>query len=631
MARLSASEALLRAKSLERRGAYAEARGLYMDILTAYPGNIRARRALEALNRRDATDRDPPPALLNGLMGLFQSGRMEALEQEASRLLELFPHSALLANVAGVANVQLRRLPEAEAAFRRACTAEPDFAEAQNNLGNVLKDQGKLDEAETRYRRALTIAPAYAEAHNNLGNVLRDRGRLSAAADSYRRAMDLKPDYVETHINLGSVLAEQGELDAAEASYRTALRLDPDHGVALSNLGRALTDLGRFTEAVECLERAITVMPAYAAAHNNLGNALNALGDFTGAEAAFRRAIEIDPTFAAAYRHQSTLKTFRADDPQIAVMLDLHASDRTTPAAKCHLSFALAKAFEDTGDLARAFAFLKDGNALRKARLGYDISSDRTLFARVRAADAVVSAADFRPSAPAAPTPIFILGMPRSGTSLVEQIVSCHSDVHGAGELLDLPMAGRALVAGEAAPTQEALDTFRQSYLSALARRNAGAACVTDKAPQNFLFIGLIAKALPEARIVHVTRDAKAVCWSNYRQYFAANALGYSYDLADVVAYYRLYADLMQDWAQRYPGRIIDLDYDRLTEDQESETRRLIAALDLPWDAACLAPHKNARGVGTASQRQVRQSVYRGSSNDWKRYEPFLSGAFDGL
>lgn len=631
MARLSATEALLRAKSLEKRGAFAEARGLYLEILAAYPGNIRARRALDALNRRDIADRDPPPPVLNGLMGLFQSGQMESLAQETTRLLEQFPNSALLANVAGVANVQLRRIVEAEAAFRRACAADPDFAEAQNNLGNVLKDQGKLDEAETRYRRALAIAPAYAEAQNNLGNVLRERGRLDAAAECYRRAMALKPDYVETHINLGSVLTEQGALEAAEDCYRTALRLRPDHGVALSNLGNTLTALGRYEEAARALERAIDLMPSYASAHNNLGNARNALGDFAGAAASFGRAIGIDPGFAAAYRHLSTLKTYRADDPQIAVMLELHASEAMTPSARCHLCFALAKAFEDMGDLARAFGFLQEGNALRKTQLGYDIAQDRDIFAQVRATDEALSAVDFSPSDPATPAPIFILGMPRSGTSLVEQIVSSHSAVHGAGELLDLPMAGSTLVTGKDAPTPEALDTFRQSYLSALARRTSGAGFVTDKAPQNFLFIGLIAKALPEARIVHVTRDPRAVCWSNYRQYFSANALGYSYDLADVVTYYRLYADLMKDWAQRYPGRIIDVDYDCLTEDQEGETRRLIAALDLPWEAACLAPQDNRRGVGTASQRQVRQSVYRGSSNDWKRYEPFLSGAFDGL
>lgn len=631
MARLAVGEALLRAKSLERKGAFVEARSLYQEILAVFPGNARARRAIEALNRHAAADRDPPQAVLNGLMGLFQSGKMEELAQQATRLAQQFPNSALVSNVAGVANAQLRRLSEAEAAFRRACTVEPHFSEAQNNLGNVLKDQGRLDEAETCYRRALEITPDYAEANNNLGNVLKDRGQLVAAAECYRRAMALKPDYVECHINLGSVLTEQGQLEAAVESYRHALCLKPDHGIALSNLGNTLTVLGQFDEAVQTLQRAVALMPTYAPAYNNLGNALSSLSDFVGAEAAFRRTLDIDPTFAAAHRHLSTLKTFQPYDPQIAAMLDLHASGEIPPAARCHLCFALAKVFEDTGDYAHAFELLNEGNALRRRQLGYDISGDREAFAQVRAADAALSASNFQLPAPATPAPIFILGMPRSGTSLVEQIVCSHSSVHGAGELLDLPLSGRALVTGEAAPTPNALTAFRTAYLSAIARRANGKAYVTDKSPQNFLFIGLIAKALPEAMIIHVTRDPKAVCWSNYRQYFSANALGYSYDLADVVAYYHLYADLMQHWSVRYPGRVIDLDYDHLTEDQEGETRRLIAALDLPWEAACLAPQDNRRGVGTASQHQVRRGVYRGSSNDWKRYERFLSGAFDDL
>ena len=305
---------------------------------------------------------------------------------------------------------------------------------------------------------------------------------------------------------------------------------------------------------------------------------------------------------------------------------DLNDSDR------CHLRYANAKMQEDLGDLNAAYASYVAGGGLRQKLLKYEFKQDEHLFDQIKRTapqfkDVALNAA----SEPITHTPIFILGMPRSGTTLVEQIVSSHSKVTGADELPYVSQFGTKLVAGITAPTLEAVSAFRERYLTELAKRAEGQAFITDKMPQNFRYIALICAAFPEAKIVHVQRNAEATCWSNFKHYFTTTDLGYSYDLSDTVAYYGLYKDLMNFWSQSYGDRIYHLDYDKLTENQAPETRCLIEYLELNWEDACLSPQNNKRSVKTASQQQVRKKVYKGSSQAWRKYEPFLDGVFDGL
>jgi len=305
---------------------------------------------------------------------------------------------------------------------------------------------------------------------------------------------------------------------------------------------------------------------------------------------------------------------------------DINDSDR------CHLHYTKAKMQEDLGDLSAAYDSYMAGGDLRQKLLGYEFKQDEHLFDQIkRTAPKFKNAALNVISEPIRHTPIFILGMPRSGTTLVEQIVSSHTEVTGAGELEYVKRFGAKLVAGLTPLTEEAVVAFRESYLAEIAIRAAGQAFITDKMPQNLLYIGLICAALPEAKIVHVKRSAEATCWSNFKHCFASKGLGYSYNLRDTVKYYGLYKELMHFWYQSYSDRIYNLDYDKLTEDQELETRLLIEYLGFNWENACLNPEKNMRSVDTASQQQVRQKVYTGSSQAWRKYEPFLDGAFDGL
>ena len=227
--------------------------------------------------------------------------------------------------------------------------------------------------------------------------------------------------------------------------------------------------------------------------------------------------------------------------------------------------------------------------------------------------------------------PIFIVGLPRSGTTIVEQIISSHSKVTGAGELSFAAQFGAAIANGFTEANKDSLLNFRKKYLIKLKNVASGNFIVTDKMPQNFHFIGLLAAAFPEAKIVNVKRNPTAVCWANYKQYFSLRGMGYCYELDDCISYYKLYANLMEFWEMKLPNRIYNIDYERLTTNQDDETKKLIQHLDLDWENKCLSPQNNERSVATASNMQVRQAVYQGSSEQWKKYEPFLNGAFDGL
>jgi len=297
---------------------------------------------------------------------------------------------------------------------------------------------------------------------------------------------------------------------------------------------------------------------------------------------------------------------------------------------RCHICFALAKASEDLQDCASAFQFYAEGNALRKKQLGYDKAQDKQLFEKLKASYPRITAHPIAPEIAATKhAPIFIVGMPRSGTTLVEQIISSHPLVTGAGELPFVSQFGGPLAVDQAPVDAEALTTFREQYLNALEQRSEGKLIVTDKAPQNFRFLGLIATAFPDAKIIQVKRDPAAVCWANYTKYFVRDGLGYCYDLDDILHYYELYQDLMSYWHQALPNRIYNLNYEILTEHQDEETRKLIGHLGLDWDDACLSPQDNNRSVATASNVQVRQEVYQGSSERWKRYKPYLNGVLD--
>jgi tetratricopeptide (TPR) repeat protein len=565
---------------------------------------------------------------------LYNHGNFQDTLVQGEALAKQFPAVPIIPSLIGAANSALGRQEQAVASYKKALQIKPDFAEAHNNLGAALNDLGKPEDAISSLTKALRIKPDFAVAHNNLGNTLKNLGKPEEALASFSRALQIKPDYAEAHNNLGNALNELGKPEDAVASYYKALQINPEVAATQNNLGNALHALGKLEEAVACFEKALQIKPDFAEAHNNLGNALNDLGMREEAVACFDKALHIEPAFAGAHRNLSSARKYRDDDPQIQQMLQLVERHDLSDEDLMQLNFALGKAYGDIGDHDIAFSYLLHGNRLLKQERKYETPFAQASFTKIQSW--------FSKDVPAlkivdesqdeiGQQPIFILGMPRSGTTLVEQILASHSQVYGAGELKLLEQSIKTAEYNSSQLSHVLLQSVRKSYLSGLAEIAASEPYVTDKMPLNFRWIGFICAAFPEAKIVHVIRDARATCWSIFKHYFSRKGHGFANDLQDVVEYYKLYVDMMAFWHEQFPGRIYDLNYEALTEHQADETRKLIEHVGLDWEDQCLEFHKTKRAVQTSSVTQVRQKMYQGSSEEWRKYEDHLGPMVESL
>ncbi|MDA9765646.1 sulfotransferase [Alphaproteobacteria bacterium] len=541
--------------------------------------------------------RDAKKAVKNAKKRGFNAKKLRRLSSQSKLItISKAPSQEQISNL--LEHYQAGRMSEAE---ELAISIRQDFPHhhfAWKVLGAIFAQTDRKSEAVDANQAAVSIAPQDPEAHSNLGNTLRELGRLDEAEASYAKAISLKPDYPEAYFNLGITLKDQGKFEDAIASYEKALSLKPGQPEMYNKLGAALQDQGKFDKAIETYNRALAIKPDHAEAHRNL----------------------------------SFLIEYEPNHPQIASVYEMMKRFDLTNDDRCNLHYAFAKMNEDIGKLDVAFENYVAGGRLRQKLLAYDFKQDELAFHQIKTAASKVKDTLFNKPVEASPhTPIFILGMPRSGTTLVEQIISSHSQVHGAGELSCFGSLATPLNLGNRIINPDSIFQVRDAYLNALGKVSNGSPLVTDKTPNNFLHIGLILKAIPEAKIIHVKRDPAATCWSNFKHYFSSNRLGYSYDLKDTVGYFKLYQDLMSFWRQEQGDQIYYLDYEKLTVEQEPETRKLIEHLQLGWEDACLSPQENKRSVGTASQQQVRKKVYTGSSGAWRKFEPYLQGAFNQL
>jgi len=487
-----------------------------------------------------------------------------------------------------------------------------------------LYAQGQLDDLIDEALRLARKFPKAAQVHNILSVAYNAAGEYHDAVTSAEQASRLQPDYPKAFLNLGNAQANLGEQDEAVESYSQAVRIAPDFAEGHNNLGCALIELGRIDEGIASLKTAIELNPDYAKAYNNLGGALLDIGCKQDAIASFRRAIELNPNYAEACRQLSNLITFNPDEPLYKQMRGLLDSEEQTDTQRMHLLFGLAKAEDDLGDLDQYFAYLQKGSRLHKQLSGYGIEEDRELFKSIKASFATPVPQLSIPAVDTEFNPVFVVGMPRSGTTLVEQILSCHSRVYGAGEVPTLERGLEKIGWYASAITPAQLNELRVHYMSWLKSLKVSESHVTDKTTINFRWIGFILCAMPEARIIHIKRDARATCWSIFRHFFDGNGHGYAYNLNDLSEYYKLYVDLMAFWEEVFPGRIHHINYEALTEDQEAQTRKLIGYCELEWEDRCLDFHLSKRSVSTASHLQVRKKMYQGSSDVWRRYEAHL-------
>ena len=490
----------------------------------------------------------PSKTQFEAVIALYSSGKIEEAIDATKALNEDYPNSPILFNILGACYKALNQLEAASQMFKTSIAIKPDYAEASFNLGVVLRDMNQLDEAIKSYKKAIAISKNYPDAYNNLGNSFKELGRFDEAIENYEWAIAYKYDFYQAHNNLGIVQAEIGLPKLAVKSYENALKLKPEFLDSHFNLGITLKEQGRKELSIN----------------------------------SFIKALEIDSNNVEAHRNLSLMKQYSENDPQIQAMESLISKNNLSKQDYVGLNFALSKVYEDLADNEKQFKFLNKGNKLKKDLLNYSIDKDKKRFSIFKKLFSSSSFSISRQTYDKSEIrPIFIVGMPRSGTSLVEQIIASHQKVYGGGELKyladnTLPIITRVLDDDTKKISKKDFLLIREKYIDALDKLKTSNNIITDKMPLNFQYIGFILSAFPEAKIVHLKRDARAICWSNYKFLFAAAGNGFSFNQNDLAEYYALYDDLMKFWHEKYPHKIYDLSYENLTVNQEKETRKLL-------------------------------------------------------
>ena len=515
-----------------------------------------------------------------------------------------------------------------------ACLQEnPAHAVGLHQLGLHLRAEGELAQAVALLEKAVAIDTDEPTAWNNLGNLLVDLGRPADALGKYRQALKLDGRYVSAHYNLAKALQQSGRPGQAVTHFEAAQALLPGEAQIAASLGAALLEDGRSDAALLQCERAVTLAPQLAEGHNNLGLVRLARAAFDAAAQSFRQALDRDPDYAAAAANLTRTRRFAdASDPDILRIEELLARGPVEPQVEVELRFALGKAYDDTNDFERAIGHYLRGNTLKRQTVQFDRARHRQqTVARIQHYDAALYRNRAAREECSEALPVFIVGMPRSGTSLVEQILAAHPAIFGAGELPDIGLIEQELATGSMDFSwveqleQPVLDEQAARYLRKLeARAGADARRVVDKTPTNFLNLGLIALLFPGARVIHCRRDRRDCGLSIFFRHFTGGH-GYAYDLGDIRAFHDDYVNLMAHWADvALPLQMLHVSYEELVADLEGQARGIIEFCALPWHSACLNFHQVERTVYTASVWQVRQPVYQRSVGRWKHYAAYL-------
>lgn len=624
----------------------------------------------------------------------------EALCQQ---VLQAVPNYAAALQLLGVINGQRGNHEGAADLFRRAIAANPSVPDYHRNLGFALASLGRLAEAVDSYREALRLKPDSLESRFGLGHVLTQLGETDSAIQCFREALARWPTSAEVHYNLGTLFNDTGDTDSAIRHLQEAVRLKPQFPEALNNLSGLLLRKARFQDAAACLRRLLALRPDFETGHCNLGLVLHELGDFDAARASYENALKLNPKSVEAHRCLANLGMRVGDleearrhyqkmgevssDPRLAAVGEAAILERTGKVREAHdrlapsieagldaedamillarikeqlgdlreaaeilgrvsttdrnrirVSFELGKVHDELGEYDRAMQYYAQGNALKaqpfdRDKLASSVSRRVQIFSTDRT--------ERLPSAEnESSLPIFIVGMPRSGTSLVEQVLSCHSGVHGAGELRDIDRLARSLpsVLGTDAPYPECLESLTvahansaaQKHLNCLRELSNGAARVTDKMPYNFMELGLIHLLFPHARIIHCIRDALDTCLSCFFQNFPA-ATGWAFDLGDTGFFHKQYERMMHHWREGLHLPMLEVCYEDLVRDPEPHIRQMLDHCGLAWEEQCLRFHESTRIVNTASYQQVRLPMYTKSVGRWRHYRKHLSSLLSEL
>ncbi len=599
---------------------------------------------------------------------LAQSDQAEAALGHCSRAVELDEEFSEAWGALGALHGQLHQYPEAAAAYRKAVQQDPENASLQLGLGQALQSAGDMVAAEEAYRRAIQLQPSLIESYDLLGALLAAQHRAGDAIEIYKDALLIAPDSAMAASNLGKLLLfNRNDPEQAVQHFQQAIASEPDYAEAHQGLGNAFFRLGAVDEALVSIQKSVDLRPDEPGLRNNLAALQRFRGQYEEAYRSFEEALRLDPDNTEALagkadllqrRHQpdeayqiikdllgkgvrtpniavvyaSICRQFEACDEAIQLIQELLSDQELEPDGRRPLHFALGKLLDENGKSKPAFEQFAMGNELDER--AYDWQQQSELID----ASIEVYARGFENHMPSADTetdrPVFIVGMPRSGTSLVEQILAAHPEVYAAGELNTIGRlagsVGQLLGTGTSYPlcmrnlTQEAANVLSKRYLDYINQINASARKLTDKMPLNFLYLGLISRLFPRARIIHCVRHPLDTCLSIYFQSFGG-LHPYSTRLTNIGAFYSDYVRLMKHWERALPAEsMMRVQYEDLVNNLEDNTRRLVDFCGLDWDARCLEFYKTERHVATASYDQVRQPIYTTSIGRWKKYQSEL-------
>jgi tetratricopeptide (TPR) repeat protein len=598
-----------------------------------------------------------------------QKGLLAEAEQAGRRAVALAPNFAAAWNNLGIVLQEMLKLDESRLCIERALALEPNNAETLNNLANTFKRLGLAAEAEKRWNAALALKPEYAEAYSNLSNLLNDQGEYDRAESMARRAVELNPRLADAYINLAATYTVRHRHTDALHVLDALLAFMPAHARALAARALALKELDRVEEALESAKRGLMLAPETPEVHNAIGQVHQAMGEFEPALAAYDRAASLPgpaqmdaianrgvlfmefgrkaeaakaledaakafPNAPGILFSQTDLRCFEPGDPLIGQMQALLAREGISLADRATLHFGLGKAFLDIGNSDQAFRHYNEGNRLKRSTFAYDPDANARWMVTVAVAFSPALIATKADMGARSDLPVFVVGMPRSGTTLVEQILASHPMIHGAGELKRLqtlvdgiegfPNAARDLPATQ-------LRAIGEAYLAFVKPMALGRRRVVDKMPSNFLHTGMIRLVLPDARIIHCRRNAVDTCLSCYTKLFAGEQ-AFAYDQTELGRFHRAYQALMAHWRAILPAsHFLEVDYEAVVDDVEREARRMLDYLGLPWDDIVLRFHDTERPVRTASVNQVRQPIYSTSKGRWRKHAAHLQPLLTAL
>jgi len=580
--------------------------------------------------------RQHPDAIL--ILGLIahQQSEFKVAAERYQQFLGIKPKDAETHCNLGLALEELGRTELAIEHFHESIAIAADNAAVHGHLADVYTKLQRWEEAIEVYQQVLAIQAEDVVTIIKLGNVFLAAERWTQAIPRYEQALAIQPDNALVHKNLGSSLHKVGQWQTAIECFEQALGLRPDYIDARTELALVLRQLGRTEEALVQLEQAIDLKPDDIAAHISLANALRDLGQADLAIERLEQFLSARPTCGMVYHHISMIKPKQALIPAVEKLLS-HPHLSQGNAIYCH--FALGNIFKDSKSFDQAFSHFLKANTLQREAISYDAKENSQTVDRLIKVYSKRFFQGKRQFGSASQLPVFIVGMPRSGSTLVEQILSSHALVHGAGELEAIIAAhvSIALQLKYANPPPECMslidrkmaEEYSARYLQELVLHCPTAKHITDKLPGNFLRIGFIKTLFPKARIIHCQRNPLDSCISIFFHYFMG--LKWSFELTELGQYYSDYQRLMSHWQNLFPGEIFTVQYEELVMDQERVSKQLIDYLDLEWDEKCIDFHNNERVVMTPSNIQVRQPMYRDSMNKWKPYKKHLQPLIEVL